>query len=76
MHRMWMCSFLTFMSDGVLGNVAAEAQHRDHLERHPYRRFTQEEMDESRTQLKEEMGVVKHGMGHGDLTLDAYSQVR
>ncbi|KAK8748013.1 hypothetical protein OTU49_016270 [Cherax quadricarinatus] len=57
------------------GSVAAEAQHRDHLERHPYKRYSESEIEESREMLKMEMNVVKQGMGHGDLTLDAYSQV-
>lgn len=57
------------------GNIAAEALHRDHLERHPYRRYEEEELELARGLLRDEMGVVKQGMGHGDLTLDAYSQV-
>ncbi|KAG7153621.1 Cell division cycle 5-like protein-like [Homarus americanus] len=57
------------------GSVVAEAQHRDHLERHPYKRYTEAEIEESKEMLKSEMNVVKQGMGHGDLTLDAYSQV-
>ncbi|XP_071545463.1 cell division cycle 5-like protein [Panulirus ornatus] len=57
------------------GGVAAEAQHRDHLERHPYRHFGENDVEAAKQLLKEEMNVVKQGMGHGDLTLDAYSQV-
>ncbi|XP_037799007.1 cell division cycle 5-like protein [Penaeus monodon] len=57
------------------GSVAAEAQHRDHLERHPYKRYGESDIEEARDMLREEMNVVKQGMGHGDLTLDAYSQV-
>ncbi|KAB7503370.1 Cell division cycle 5-like protein [Armadillidium nasatum] len=53
----------------------AEAQHRDHLERHPYKQYSDEGLDRARKMLKAEMAVVKQGMGHGDLTIEAYSQV-
>ena len=53
----------------------AEAQHRDYLERHPYRQYDEESLAEAHRMLKNEMNVVKQGMGHGDLTIDAYSQV-
>ncbi|XP_076054718.1 cell division cycle protein 21 [Oratosquilla oratoria] len=57
------------------GGVVAEAQHRDYLEKHTYENFDSEELDGARKLLQAEMQVVKAGMGHGDLTLDAYSQV-
>ncbi|MCL4140126.1 UNVERIFIED_CONTAM: hypothetical protein GTU68_013087 [Idotea baltica] len=53
----------------------AEAQHRDHLDRHPYRQYDEDELEVAKEFLKAEMGVVKQGMGHGDLTIEAYSQV-
>ena len=58
-----------------IGAIAAEAQHRDHLERHPYQTFDDEELKVAKEMLTNEMGVVKQGMGHGDLTIEAYSQV-
>ncbi|KAK7078702.1 CDC5 cell division cycle 5-like protein [Halocaridina rubra] len=60
---------------GRKGGIALDAQHRDHLERHPYKKYGETELEQAKKMLKDEMGVVKQGMGHGDLTLDAYSQV-
>ena len=57
------------------GAVAADAQHRDHLERHPYKSYDDEDLQVSRKMLQNEMAVVKQGMGHGELTIEAYSQV-
>ena len=66
-----MCQFIFY----ITGAIAAEAQHRDHLERHPYQTFDDEELKIAKEMLQNEMGVVKQGMGHGDLTIEAYSQV-
>lgn len=59
----------------VAGSIASEALHRDYLERHSYKSYSEEELEEAKELLREEMNIVKQGMGHGDLTLDAYSQV-
>jgi pre-mRNA-splicing factor CDC5/CEF1 len=37
--------------------------------------YSDEELEKSRALLKREVETVKKGMNHGDLTLDAYSQV-
>lgn len=49
--------------------------HASYLERHPYQEFEEGEIDIAHQLLKEEMDVVKKGMGHGDLSLEAYTQV-
>ncbi|XP_050026260.1 cell division cycle 5-like protein [Dermacentor andersoni] len=56
-------------------NVADEAAHLAYLERHPYNKYNQEELAAAHEVLQAEMDVVKKGMGHGDLSLEAYCQV-
>lgn len=51
------------------------AKHLAFLEQHSYDTFTQDDLDEAKMLLREEMEVVKNGMGHGDISLDVYSQV-
>ena len=55
--------------------IVGEDAHRAYLERHPYREFQKEEIEEAKRMLQVEMDVVKVGMQHGDLSLDAYTQV-
>lgn len=55
--------------------VADEAQHRAYLERHPYHQYSREELDAAGGALRAEMEVVRRGMGHGELSLEAYCQV-
>merc|ERR1711983_674193 len=55
--------------------IVNESSHRTYLDRHPYKEYTKEEMDEAAEMLEKEMEVVKTGMQHGDLSLDAYTQV-
>jgi len=55
--------------------IINESSHRAYLERHPYREYNQEEMEGARDLLTQEMEVVKGGMQHGDLSLEAYTQV-
>ncbi|PIK61648.1 putative cell division cycle 5-like protein-like [Apostichopus japonicus] len=54
---------------------SVQATYAAYLEQHPYKEVTEEEITEARELLRQEMEVVKEGMGHGDLSLDAYSQV-
>merc|ERR1712025_190953 len=55
--------------------IVNEASHRTYLDRHPYKEYSKEEMDEAAAMLEKEMEVVSSGMQHGDLSLDAYAQV-
>lgn len=55
--------------------VITQAQHIAYLEQNPYESFMPEELERAKNMLKAEMDYVKHGMGHGDLSLDAYNQV-
>ncbi|GFR13319.1 cell division cycle 5-like protein [Trichonephila clavata] len=51
------------------------AHHASYLERHPYQEYDETDIEEATDLLKEEMEVVKKGMSHGDLSLEAYTQV-
>ncbi|OWR55587.1 cell division cycle 5-like protein [Danaus plexippus] len=55
--------------------VQLQASHLAYLEQHPYEQFTREELDAAEQELNKEMEVVKAGMGHGDLGLEAYTTV-
>ncbi|XP_059056735.1 cell division cycle 5-like protein [Achroia grisella] len=55
--------------------VQLQASHLAYLEQHPYEDFTAEELTAAKQELKKEIEVVKAGMGHGDLSIDAYTQV-
>ncbi|XP_062511250.1 cell division cycle 5-related protein-like [Corticium candelabrum] len=54
---------------------ASIASLRGELEANPLSKIADEEMQEARNLLAEEMTVVKNGMEHGDLSLEAYSTV-
>lgn len=55
--------------------TVTQAQHLAYLEQHPYENFTGDDLALAKGLLKNEMEVVRHGMNHGDLSLDAYTQV-
>ncbi|KAL4708323.1 hypothetical protein ACJJTC_007729 [Scirpophaga incertulas] len=55
--------------------VQAQAAHLAYLEQHPYEEFTAAELDAARAALQREVEVVRAGMAHPDLSLDAYAQV-
>merc|ERR1711962_735544 len=55
--------------------IVNESQHRAYLDRHPYREVAKEDLEAAKQLLEAEMEVVKTGMAHGDLSLDAYTQV-
>lgn len=55
--------------------VVTQAQHLAYLEQHPYEPYGQPELERAKDLLRKEMEVVKQGMGHGDLSLEAYTQV-
>ncbi|KAM5163043.1 cell division cycle 5-like protein [Mantella aurantiaca] len=56
-------------------SVTTNTEHVAFLEQNPYEKLTQDELKYAEDLLKQEMEVVKQGMGHGDLSLDAYNQV-
>lgn len=55
--------------------VQLQASHLAYLEQHPYEEFSKHDLEAAKLELKKEMEVVKAGMGHGDLSMDAYTQV-
>jgi len=55
--------------------IVGEAAHRGYLDRHPYKEYEKPDLEAAKELLEAEMEFVKNGMHHGDLTLDAYTQV-
>lgn len=55
--------------------AAQQAAHLAYLEQNPYNDFPPEQLREAENLLKKEMEIVKQGMAHGELSIDAYSQV-
>ncbi|KAJ8733448.1 hypothetical protein PYW08_001746 [Mythimna loreyi] len=55
--------------------VQLQASHLAYLEQHPYEEFSSEDLEAAKLEMKKEMEVVKAGMGHGELSMDAYTQV-
>lgn len=55
--------------------VMTQAQHLAYLEQHPYRSYSEQDLEKAKEMLRKEMEVVKHGMGHGELSLESYTQV-
>ncbi|XP_069831984.1 cell division cycle 5-like protein [Dendropsophus ebraccatus] len=59
----------------VPGSASTSAEHVAFLEHNPYDKFTEDDLQHAEDLLQQDMEVVKQGMGHGDLSLDAYNQV-
>ncbi|KAG8580011.1 hypothetical protein GDO81_007081 [Engystomops pustulosus] len=57
------------------GSASTSAEHVAFLEHNPYDKFAEDELSYAEELLQQEMERVKQGMGHGDLSLDAYNQV-
>ncbi|TRY78786.1 hypothetical protein TCAL_11803 [Tigriopus californicus] len=55
--------------------IVNEQLHRGYLEKHPYQKFSDEDLVQAKALLEQEMTVVKEGMNHGDVSLEAYTQV-
>merc|ERR1712156_1009913 len=60
---------------GADRGIVNEQLHRQYLDKHPYQTFSDEDMTAAKDLLAKEMEVVKQGMSHGDLSLEAYTQV-
>ena len=56
-------------------SILNEAGHRAYLDKHPYQKIPDEDIENAKELLKAEMETVKDGMAHGELSLEAYSQV-
>ncbi|EEZ97534.1 cell division cycle 5-like protein [Tribolium castaneum] len=59
----------------VKRSALAQAQQLAFLEQHPYDDFKSDDLKLAKQLLKREMEIVKYGMGHGELPLEAYTQV-
>ncbi|XP_033608501.1 cell division cycle 5-like protein [Cryptotermes secundus] len=57
------------------GQVTSQEQHLAYLEQYPYKTYSQDQLAQAHAILQKEMEVVKQGMGHGDLSLELYTQV-
>ncbi|TSM77309.1 Cell division cycle 5-like protein [Bagarius yarrelli] len=57
------------------GSGSTNADHVAFLEKSPYEKVEEEDLIKAKELLRQEMEVVKHGMGHGDLSIEAYNQV-
>lgn len=55
--------------------ASQQAAQLAYLEQNPYDDFSAEQLREANTCLSKEMEIVKQGMAHGELSIDAYSQV-
>lgn len=49
--------------------------HLQYLEQNTYEEYNPEQLREAENLLNKEMEVVRQGMAHGELSIDAYSQV-
>ncbi|XP_041105804.1 cell division cycle 5-like protein [Polyodon spathula] len=58
-----------------LGSGSNNAEHVIYLERNLYEKMQEDDLKKAAELLAHEMEVVKYGMGHGDLSIDAYNQV-
>ncbi|XP_051578785.1 cell division cycle 5-like protein [Myxocyprinus asiaticus] len=58
-----------------VGSSSNNAEHIAYLEKTTYDKISEEELKKAGELLGQEMEVVKHGMGHGDLSMEAYNQV-
>ncbi|MCJ8736735.1 hypothetical protein PDJAM_G00015930 [Pangasius djambal] len=57
------------------GSGSTNAEHAAYLEKSPYDKVAEEDLKKAKELLRQEMEVVKHGMGHGELSIEAYNQV-
>ncbi|KAI7805030.1 cell division cycle 5-like protein [Triplophysa rosa] len=58
-----------------VGSNSNNTDHVTYLDKTPYHKISEDELKKARELLLQEMEVVKHGMGHGDLSMEAYNQV-
>ncbi|XP_030054620.1 cell division cycle 5-like protein [Microcaecilia unicolor] len=56
-------------------SVSNSTDHITYLEQYPYEKLTKDDLRKAEELLAKEMDVVKQGMGHGDLSIEAYNQV-
>ncbi|KAJ8341748.1 hypothetical protein SKAU_G00340390 [Synaphobranchus kaupii] len=57
------------------GSTSNNAEHIAYLDKITYEKVSEEQLKKADDLLVQEMEVVKHGMSHGDLSMEAYSQV-
>ncbi|XP_063040547.1 cell division cycle 5-like protein [Engraulis encrasicolus] len=58
-----------------VSSASNNAEHIAYLEKNTYEKANEEDLKKAKELLAQEMEVVKQGMGHGDLSMEAYNQV-
>ncbi|XP_034945889.1 cell division cycle 5-like protein [Chelonus insularis] len=51
------------------------SQAQNYLDQHPYESFQKDDLEKAKKLLNDEMSIVREGMAHGELSLDAYTTV-
>ncbi|KAL4232856.1 CDC5 cell division cycle 5-like protein [Mactra antiquata] len=49
--------------------------HLHYLQQHPMEKISREDIDSARNLLHAEMDIVKHGMSHGDVSIETFSHI-
>ncbi|KPP74851.1 cell division cycle 5-like protein-like [Scleropages formosus] len=58
-----------------VGSGSNNAEHIAYLEKNSYEKISEDDLHKAVELLAQEMEVVKYGMGHGELSMEAYNQV-
>ncbi|KAL4623938.1 cell division cycle 5-like protein [Arapaima gigas] len=58
-----------------VGSGSNNAEHIAYLDKNPYEKVSEDDLHKAEELLAQEMEVVKFGMGHGELSIEAYNQV-
>jgi len=58
-----------------VSSASNNAEHIGYLEKNTYEKANEDDLKKAKELLAAEMEVVKQGMGHGDLSMEAYNQV-
>lgn len=66
--------------DSVMDPIPGQSQNKmeqlqNYFKSNPYEEYDKNDLESAKHFLNEEMQVVKQGMGHGELSLESYSQV-
>lgn len=54
-------------------NILSQAQ--SYLNSHPYKNYEKDDLDDAKKLIENEMNIVRKGMDHGDISLEAYCTV-
>lgn len=75
-HEMITMLLYDSVKDPVFGQSQSKLEQlQSYFRSNPYEEFEDKELDEAKRLLEKEMQIVKQGMGHGELSLESYTQV-